>query len=77
MHCLLQVRILLIQPIVSVDVVVRITGEQHPNHGFVRVSKTSDLMVNVFCFVEGARLTIVQDTQCFDQRSYSSCDVRL
>jgi len=77
MRCLLQVRILLIQRMVNVNVVIRITGEQHPNHGFVQVSKTSDLMVIVFCSVKETHLTTVQDAQYFDQSSYSWCGVRL
>jgi hypothetical protein len=32
--------------------VARITGEQHPYHGFVRVSKTSDLIVTMPFFVK-------------------------
>lgn len=46
---------------VIVDGMVRITGEQHPHHGFVRVSKTSDLVVIIFFLRKETRLTTLQD----------------
>ncbi|KAG2045134.1 hypothetical protein BDR03DRAFT_1086664 [Suillus americanus] len=54
----------------------KITGEQHPYHGFVRVSKTSDLMVTVLFLVKRNPSHILKMRNAVTNTAthYATCD---